>query len=422
MSSLSTDELVLNWDVPITPGKCHGWYCQGVPIRGDIYCYKHKSVFACAVKDCTEQTHCGNMTCRRHTILMQKMGVNPERMMPQASRWIELRSPMDNNDFRFSASYASRYNNCHGSANLTEAIPGFEHPERNNDGMKGEGTRLHKIFELAVRNYSALSAAAALLREIAGLWGPRRTEFLEQDEKKYLISYFMKHKTPPPLELPDLREGLLQYKQVIDPDGNAQVDESGNLIFVAAGVPPRRIIHLAESMEYVADLISTMDAESLEVFVEEKVKATWLVTEPYTTVDLIIRDKNGSHIMDLKMGDIEVSVINNEQLMYYGQTFRRGNEPMTLHIMQRGATDHWEVPMPVLDAWADKVKASEAAIMSGDLTLVAGSHCKFCPANPHGRGDKGTKACPVMMEVLYGARDRDKADEEVLEGDDFDED
>ncbi|QQO39301.1 Cas4 family exonuclease [Microbacterium phage CrunchyBoi] len=330
---------------------------------------------------------------------------------------------------RFSASYASRYNNCHGSANLEEAIPGFEHPPRNDDGMKGEGTRLHKIFELATSKHENLRAAAALLREIATMWGPHRTKWLEQDEKSYLVGYFLKHKTAPPLELPDLLAAFVQYKPVIDTDSNPTYHEDGTPVIVAAGVAPRRIVHLAESMEYAADLIDEIEPDSIKVLTELKVQAKWLVTEPYTTTDLLITGilketgESVMHVIDLKAGDVEVSVINNEQLMYYAKTYGADNyTKVVLHILQRNGTDSWELPKSVLDAWVDKVQSSEAAILGGDLTLTAGSHCKFCPANPHTRGDKGTKACPVMMEVLYGARDKEQADNEVLEEEEWEDD
>ena len=324
-------------------------------------------------------------------------------------------------EMRMSASYVKRFNNCHGSANLSEAIEGFEHPARNDDGMKGEGTRLHKIFEAALSKPERLRDAAKLLTEISEIWGPHRTKYLEQEPKAYLISYFMKNKKEPPLEIEDLKTALLQYVPVLDEDSNPKKNEDGTITLVAKGVAPRRIVHIAESLVYVADLIEKMDAETLEILVEKKVKATWLETEPYTTVDLILRDKSESHVIDLKAGDVPVPVFNNEQLMYYGQTFRRGDERMTLHILQRNGTDSWEVPMTVLDEWVGKVRKSEQAILGGDLTLVAGSHCQFCPANPHSRGDRGSKACPVMMEVLYGSRDREQSDVEILEGDDFDE-
>ena len=46
-------------------------------------------------------------------------------------------------------------------------------------------------------------------------------------------------------------------------------------------------------------------------------------------------------------------------------------------------------------------KAAEAHILAGSTTFSPGDHCKFCPANPQGRGAKGKPYCPAMMSLLY---------------------
>ncbi|QNN98060.1 Cas4 family exonuclease [Microbacterium phage Fede] len=319
---------------------------------------------------------------------------------------------------RMSASYVTRYNNCHGSANLVEAIPGFRHPERNNNGMKGEGTRLHKIFELGV-NSQRMREAATLLVEIANIWGHKRIAYLEQSQIKYLTSYFLQHKKEPPLELPDLKTALMEYKEVKDTDGNPKRNEDGTITLVAAGVPPRRIEFVAEALNYVADIWERLDPNTRGMLVEAKKQVTWLKSGPSTTVDLILYDDNEMHVIDLKMGDIEVSPIKNEQLMYYAETFGADEyDKVTLHILQRNFTDEWVLLPEVREKWVAEVKASEQAILNGDLKLVPGTHCKFCPANPHTRGDKGSKACPAMMVVLYGERDQRDDDDAVLGADD----
>ena len=47
---------------------------------------------------------------------------------------------------RFSASSAARLMACPGSADLEAAIPGFEPPEKNENGRKGEGQRIHELL------------------------------------------------------------------------------------------------------------------------------------------------------------------------------------------------------------------------------------------------------------------------------------
>jgi hypothetical protein len=392
-------------------GDCMQQPCFSNKLKGYDVCHAHLVLIKCELKTCDEWVWKPYTTCRKHTRLLYQLGEQPVYLM--TNDYGGLRIPVDNNDFRFSASYASRYNNCHGSANLAEAIPGFEHPARNDNGMKGEGTKLHEIFAVAISSGNDLEACAKLLEVVAALWGPKRVAFLK-DEKKYIISWFMQHKSEPPIEMKVLADNLILNKEQLDTDGN------GTGVFKEYSIAPRRILFVAEALRYVKGIIEDMDADTLELLVEVKAEAAWLTSKPKTTVDLIIRDKDRMHVLDLKMGDLEVSPIMNEQLMYYTETFilkadGTRYEDITLHIMQRGYTDEWILPATVHKAWTEKVKASEQAILDGDLTLSAGSHCKFCPANPHGRGDRGNKACPVMMTLLYGERDRQQADDEILE-------
>ena len=381
----------------------------------------------CEAPGCMNSTTGYYTTCVVHTKLLQLVGAPLKFTSEVVWRYYYQIPERDTVfDFRFSASYASRYNNCHGSANLEEAIPGFEHPTRNEDGAKGEGTRLHKIFEAGVSNHERLRDAAVFLRELAEIWGPERTKFLQQSEKSFIIGWFLRHKTPPPFELALLQETLLTEKLIVNPDKTPKLTDSGQEQYTVTTPAPLKYKHLADAFDYVANIIATKDPETLEVLVEVKRPAEWLTTKPNTTVDCVIRDKDSMDVLDLKMGDIQVSPINNEQLMYYGETFiinpHTGERytDITLHIIQRNFTDEWTLPPVVLEKWADRVKDSEQAILDGDLTLSPGKHCTFCPANPHGRGDRGTKACPAMMRVLYGARDEQVSDEEIVSEGDID--
>jgi len=379
-----------------------------------------KTLVDCEVPGCMDYTHKMYTTCEKHTRLLEIAGIDVKISPHPVYVYNNTHVPIGDTvfDFRFSASYASRYNNCHGSANLEQAIPGFVHPEQNERGMKGEGTRLHKIFETAVSGGGDLRAKARLLRALAGLWGPKRTEKL-QNPKEFLIWAFMLERKPPVMEAEDLAPLLIE-KRVLNPDKTPKLTPEGKEQVAVSSIPPRRIELLADSLEYVADIIDSMDEATLEIFVEKKVPATWLTTEPKTTVDLVIRDKNKMHVLDMKFGDILVSAMNNEQLMYYAATFMTREdgtnyEDITLHIMQRNNTNKWELPVAVHRAWMDKVIASEKAILDGDLSLSPGKHCEFCPANPHTRGDKGNRACPAMMDMLYGERDMAVATNDVLE-------
>jgi hypothetical protein len=306
-------------------------------------------------------------------------------------------------EFRFSASYASRYNNCHGSANLPESIPGFIMPDKNELGMKGMGTLLHGIFAAVLLSEADLTEAALCLESLSQVWGKGRTELIK-DEVKYITWWFKMYKTRPPINHEILKD-LIQY---VPKSEKAEAHEHPT--------PPRIIVHLAESLRYVKAI--TDQYEEWDILVEEKREAKWLVTAPKTTVDVVISTPTELHVLDLKMGDVPVDVVMNEQLMYYAQTFREyTHRRIVLHIMQRNNMVSWEPPTQVLDQWVIRMVNSERKILNGDLSLTPGSHCTFCPANPHTRGDKGNLSCPAMLQHLYGERDAAQSDIDVLEGD-----
>lgn len=310
--------------------------------------------------------------------------------------------------FRFSASYASRYHKCHGSANLQQAIPGFEYPERNDDGWKGVGTQLHEIFAVGVSDGKDLRLKAKLLRDLSG----ERTRLkLLHDKKAFIVWWFMPNKSAPPIDFEVLARGMIYQVPVRDSNANP----TGEMREKA--VEPRYVVAMAEAFEYVADLLDEMD-DDVKILVEQKRTADWLSTAPKTTVDLILMDAHRMEVLDLKMGDVPVDATNNTQLMYYAWTFGAANyEAVTLHIMQRNNFNLWEVKVSRLHEWSNELKESERAILSGDVKLNPGSHCTFCPANPRARSDKGNKSCPAMLELLYGERDKAQEEADVLEGD-----
>jgi hypothetical protein len=310
---------------------------------------------------------------------------------------------------RFSASVASRYHKCHGSANLTVAIPGFEFPAPNDSGWKGVGTQLHEIFAVALSDWKKLLVIAAFLKELV----TRRDRVkLLADKKAFIIWWFMIAKTAPPLDYDVVARGLVYKVPTVDVDGNVNGERE-------KAVEPRYVVAMAEAMEYVYDIIKAMDPDTLQILTEVKKEAWWLEGKYKTTVDLIVMDKNEFHCLDLKMGDIPVEAYKNTQLMYYAVTFGGITyESATLHIMQRNNMNVWVVKQDELNEFMHDIQDSERAILAGDVSLKAGSHCTFCPANPRSRSDRGSKVCPAMQELLYGSDDKAKAEEDALaEGD-----
>lgn len=166
-------------------------------------------------------------------------------------------------------------------------------------------------------------------------------------------------------------------------------------------LPAKDIANLAHAMEYIAELRST---RRFKVLVEQKVKATWLTTEPETTADLVLHTQDELHIIDLKTGKIPVDAVENTQLMFgavtYGPLAPKA-KGATLHILQGGGFSNWFVDTVRLKQFMDEAVAAEAAIQKGSVTFSPGDHCTFCPANPHGRGAKGKPFCPAMMHIYY---------------------
>lgn len=160
----------------------------------------------------------------------------------------------------------------------------------------------------------------------------------------------------------------------------------------------------AKILRYVADLRKT---RVFKVLVEEKVKATWLTTEPETTLDLCLYTQDEIHVIDYKWGRIPVYAQGNEQCMYYGVSVSHlapRAKGVYLHILQP-AIDNFDMHFAdtvELKQFMVDAQAAEAQIQAGDVTFGPSDHCKFCPANPHSRASaKSDAKCPTMMRLLY---------------------
>lgn len=161
---------------------------------------------------------------------------------------------------------------------------------------------------------------------------------------------------------------------------------------------------LADALIYMAELRSR---RRFKVLTEQTIEATWLQTKPTTTVDVVLSTQDELHIVDYKTGIIPVSPINNEQLMFYALSFSDlapKAKGAHLHIVQPWVPDgmnEWYVSATELRDFALLAQAAEQKIINGDLSLHPSDHCKFCPAYPHSRGDKGRPFCPPALRLLY---------------------
>ena len=209
---------------------------------------------------------------------------------------------------------------CPGSADHEAAIPGFESPEKNEKGRKGQGHRIHDLLASVIT------------------------------------------------------------------------------------LPLRDVEKMVEALDFVAKLRRT---RRFNVLAEEPAVAEWLVSKPTTTVDLVLYVQDEIHIIDWKTGVIQVDAYENEQMMFYARTHAHlapKAKGVWLHIVQpwaKGGNSSWFCDTNRLAKFSADALAAEQKIANGDLTLHPSDNCTFCPANPHSRGDKGTRMCPSMMQMLY---------------------
>lgn len=160
---------------------------------------------------------------------------------------------------------------------------------------------------------------------------------------------------------------------------------------------------MSQALQYMAELRSR---RRFKVLAEDRSVAEWLVSQPGTTVDVVLYVQDELHIVDYKWGQIPVSVIDNEQLMFYACNYLHlapKAKGVWVHIVQPPA-GNMEAQWITVDELADfmvRAQEAEAKVLAIDTTFGPSDHCKFCPANPHSRGDKGSPLCPAMIQLLY---------------------
>lgn len=190
---------------------------------------------------------------------------------------------------------------------------------------------------------------------------------------------------------------------VDDTKASAKGTEIHTVLEDSGKYPPREQLGIAKAMQYIAELRMQRRFTQLT---EAKSTGWWLLDPPKTTADVVLYVQDELHVVDYKFGKILVEALDNAQGKYYALSFA------PLAPLAKGVWFH--IVQPFIDNF-DKVfftsqeleqfrletLAAEAAIAAGDVTFGPSDNCKFCPANPHGRGVKAKPYCPAMMQMLY---------------------
>lgn len=167
---------------------------------------------------------------------------------------------------------------------------------------------------------------------------------------------------------------------------------------------PAELLGLAKAIEYIATL---RKKRRFKMKVELRGSGWWLSQKPGTTADVVLHVNDEIHVVDYKFGKIKVEVDDNGQLKFYALAFAPlapKAKGVHVHIVQPFADNIESVYFTAAELEQYRVDTANAdrAIQAGDVTFgPTEKGCLFCPANPHSRGQKASRACPVMMQILY---------------------
>ena len=172
----------------------------------------------------------------------------------------------------------------------------------------------------------------------------------------------------------------------------------------ASMLSPVDLRNVITSLEYYEALAKTRRFKRLA---EYKVQAEWLTTKPWTTMDSVLYVQDEIHVIDWKTGRIPQSVFGNKQMLFYARCVAHlapNAKGVWVHIVQPWADGLIEsrfIDTAELAQFTEDALAVEQKLLAKVAEFHVTDHCKFCPAFPHSRGDKGKPLCPKAMSVLY---------------------
>ena len=188
-----------------------------------------------------------------------------------------------------------------------------------------------------------------------------------------------------------------------DTKASAKGTAMHEVLETAGQYTPTEQIALARALLYIAEL---RQKRRFKQWLEAESTGWWLKQTPRTKADVVLAVQDEIHVVDYKFGTIKVEAAGNSQGKYYSLAFSPlapKAKGVWFHIVQP-MIDHYDsvfFTTAELEAFRLETLAAETAIMAGDVTFGPSDHCKFCPANPHGRGIKARPYCPAMMQLHY---------------------
>lgn len=152
---------------------------------------------------------------------------------------------------------------------------------------------------------------------------------------------------------------------------------------------PREMIEHAVK---AAELILKMVPEGADLFAETKSDLSFIDPEAFGTADAVIVEPFGRLIViDFKYGaGVQVDPENNSQLAFYalGVAHKYDYDFSSVEIVviqprvdhEDGPVRSWILSIPELMAWTETFREGIARCKDPLAPLVAGEHCRFCPA------------------------------------------
>lgn len=175
-----------------------------------------------------------------------------------------------------------------------------------------------------------------------------------------------------------------------------EVKEPGNSFLIT--VDAEMLEAVSEYVDYILDIEASHDDAKL--MVEVGFKLAHIDAHAFGTCDaaILILSKGRLVVADYKHGaGISVEVADNKQTKYYGLGAYYSLPPEQRKLITHVETVIVQPRCPHADGiirkaiysivelleWEKGLVAAIQRVRSGDETLLAGSHCKFCPGKPH---------------------------------------